>query len=652
MSALNANCPSCGASITFKGGSSIVLICSYCRSAVARTDRALEDLGRVAELVETGSPLQVGLRGEWRGVSFELTGRAQLGHEAGGVWDEWYATFANGHTGWLAEAQGHFYLTFTQQVDPQSIPPIENLGLGQAVPFVPSNVPLGVAEKGQARSLGATGEIPYKLVPNETFYYADLSGAGGVFGTIDYSEDSPRVFVGQQVTLADLGLASARAPEREARTVSAASLSCPNCGGPLELRAPDKTERVTCPNCNGLLDVSQGKLSYLKSLGEQRYTPYIPTGATAEFDGTNLTALGFLVRSVEIEGTSYYWTEYLLYNPQVGFRWLVHSDNHWNFVKSVPPGEVTQFGDKAHYQGKNFKVFQDAPARVEHVAGEFYWKVEMGEAVWASDYVKPPAMLSREVTTNPADTSRKKAETGEINWSHGTYVPVKEIERKYNISLPSPTNVAPNQPFLHKRVYAYWGILLAILVFAGFAGVVAGGSNDVLSKTFTFPALPNPQGTQVVFSDQFELRGARNIRVEAQSAVSNSWIFIAGDFVNDDTGLVQDFELPIEAYAGVEDGESWSEGGQTKSTYLSALPAGKYTLRLEAQWGERWQAPANVTVNIEQGRTSGFNFIVAAIVLSVIPILVALWHWSFERKRWSESMYGGGSGSDSDSDDE
>src|SRR5687768_5823737 len=112
MTALQANCPACGAELIFKTGSSIVVVCEYCNSAVARTDRALEDLGKVAEIVESGSPLDVGLTGTYRGVAFELTGRAQLGHAAGGIWDEWYAAFANGGWGWLAEAQGRFYLTF------------------------------------------------------------------------------------------------------------------------------------------------------------------------------------------------------------------------------------------------------------------------------------------------------------------------------------------------------------------------------------------------------------------------------------------------------------------------------------------------------------------------------------------------------------
>ena len=147
MSTLQAHCPSCGGPVEFKAGSTIVVVCPYCRSAIARTDRGLEDIGKIAEIADSESPLRLGLKGTYKDTRFELTGRAQMRHELGGYWDEWYATFSNGWVGWLAEAQGRFYLTFYQPL-PQGVtlPAFNDLQLGQNVEGVPGP-PLMVQEQ-------------------------------------------------------------------------------------------------------------------------------------------------------------------------------------------------------------------------------------------------------------------------------------------------------------------------------------------------------------------------------------------------------------------------------------------------------------------------------------------------------------------------
>ncbi|HEY0729076.1 MAG TPA: DUF4178 domain-containing protein [Pyrinomonadaceae bacterium] len=656
MSVLVANCPACGGPVEFKSGQSIVVICSYCRSAVARTDRELKDLGKVAELVETGSPLDVGVRGKWKDQNFELTGRAQLGHEMGGQWDEWYATFSNGWLGWLAEAQGRFYLTFQYPIpEGVSVPAFDQLQLGQPITGLPWNTPLIVAETGRATALGAKGEIPYLLTPGETYLYADLSGTNRSFGTLDYNESPPLVFLGTEVTLAELGITTTRTPEREERRVGAAQLGCPNCGGPLELRAPDKTERVTCPNCNSLLDVNQGQLKFLKSLEPPPFQPVIPLGSTGDVPEGKMTVIGAMQRSVTIDGVTYFWSEYLLYNPQIGFRWLVNSDDHWNYVRAVPPGEVTESGKYANYSGKNYKIFQDAQARVEYVFGEFYWKVEVGEQVRGVDYVGAPYMLSKEESRiHIADAGKQRVAAGEINWSLGTYVTVPQIETAFGVKdLPRPSSIAPNQPYKHKWVYKYWLLFIVILLVVGFGTMVLSGSTkEVFSQTVTLPPLANADGTQVFFSQPFELAGRRNIRIVGESPVQNTWVYLEGDLINEETGVVVSFPIEISYYQGVEDGESWSEGGQKDSAYTSAMPGGRYVLRLEGQW-ERWQAPATIQVKIEQNVTHGFNLLLALIVLSIGPIVMAFYHLSFEHRRWSESMFtSSGSANDDDDDEE
>ena len=643
MSTLQANCPACGAPVNFTSGASVVVVCEFCRSVVARTDRALEDLGKVAEVMDTGSPLDLGARGQYKGVGFILTGRTQLGHQAGGRWDEWYATFSNGWLGWLAEAQGRFYMTFEQAYPGGPAPAFQQLQPGQPLPNSPHK--LVVAETGRATYLSAKGEIPYALRPGQQYNYADLQGPNKVFGTLDYSEAAPVYFLGQEVTLDDLGLKVPKKPtQQEAKRVAAGHLNCPNCGGGLELRAPDQTERVTCPNCSGLLDVNQGNLKYLKSLGEQAFTPFLPLGTKGTVKDGEMTVIGAMTRSVTFDQT-YYWGEYLLYNPAVGFRWMVHSDNHWNYVTPLQVAEVIDLGTTATYNGQTFKIFQDTTARVEAVLGEFYWKVETGETVQAGDFVAPPLMLSREATSYGGQSG------GEINWSLGEYWEVKDVEKAFNVTgLPSPANVAPNQPFKHKGIYKYWAVYtFAALALAVLLTVTSGGSSKPIQQSAQLQPLPNADGTQSFFTEQqFHLAGRRNLYITATAPVANSWVAMEGDLINDDTGLVQSFPLEISYYNGVEDGESWSEGSTSASAYASGVPEGNYTLRLEAAW-EKWQEPMTVNLTVEQNKTRGVNFIVALFLLALGPIIVLIWNLIFESRRWSESMFsssGGDSGDD------
>lgn len=641
MSVLKANCPSCAAPIEFQKGSTIVLVCPFCRSAVARTDRGLDDLGKVAEIVDSESPLKLGLKGQYKGQRFELTGRAQMRHEMGGVWDEWYATFSNGWVGWLAEAQGKFYLTFFQPL-PQGaqIPSFENLQLGAAIEAIPNQSPLMVTEKGTATSVAADGEIPYKLEPNERSNYADLSGKGNAFGTIDYSTSPPWVFVGNQVSLEEIGLGQAKSVKREARTVSTAGMGCPNCGGPLTLTAPDKTERVTCSYCNSLLDVNQGKLTWLKALKPPPSPPnfVLPIGAEGTFmSDARFKVIGAMVRSVTIDGIKYFWHEYLLYNPMIGFRWLVHSDNHWNFVEPVNPAEVevTQpygTGATVKYNGQTFKIFQDAGAVVEFVQGEFYWRVSQGESVRAVDYIAPPLMLSMERSAN------------EVNWSIGVYQTNEEIEKAFNLTdLPKPWSVAPNQPFTG-GFYIKWGFgLLGLLILVAIFMLPFSFGNTPLNQAITLPAAPNATAPQTVFSQQFELKGNRNVRITANAPVSNAWADLDVDLVNEQNQEIESVNIPIEYYSGTDSDGSWTEGSQTQDATLSALPAGKYSLRVEGTW-QNFQQPMTVNVKVEQNVSRGVNFCCAFVILAILPVLALFRKWTFESRRWSESMFGGTSG--------
>ena len=622
-----ANCPSCGAPVEFAIGSSAVVICRYCNSVVARTDRGPELHGVVGALIDTGARVRVGSAGSYRGQGFRVTGRTQMRHQAGGVWDEWYASFDDGRWGWLAEAQGRFYLTFRVGAD---APPFDMLGLGGEVPGLDGFV---VAEKGIATIASAEGELPWVPEPSATYAYADLTGPESRFATIDYSEDPPAVFKGTEISARELSLEDLG----EARSrISAAALNCSQCGGPFELRAPDQVERIWCPNCGAGHDIDSGKLRYFATLQKKNVEPVIPLGSTGTIDGNAYVVAGFMERAVTFD-RDYFWTEYLLYNRDLGYRWLVNSDDHWSFVTPLRPGEVTdpnpgEAAKRVIHEGKSYRLFQSSTARVTYVLGEFYWRVEQGELVDAVDYIAPPYGISKEITRGGA---------AEISYSHARYLERDAIEEAFALDgLRRGAPVSPMQPFPGGGYVRTWLILIAALFVMAIGIGIMKPRRVLHDHTYEAASLPTSEGApengRVVFIEPFPLTGKHNVAVSARSNLNNSWFFVAADLVNEETGAMQSMSLPLEFYSGVDGGESWKEGKKGRSVYLSQPPAGNYAMRLELEW-EPGRTPPPLRVVVKEGVFRWSHFLIAILLLSVPPVVSVFKRIGWESRRWQES---------------
>lgn len=196
------NCPSCGGKVDFKSSISLLAVCPYCRSQLLRTDLKVEDLGKVAQLQQDGSPLQLGVRGEYRRLDFTLIGRVQLKYDAG-FWNEWYALFGDGRFGWLGEAQGLYSVSFTAEA--AALPKLKELNVGRIVRI--GGADYKVRDIEEAEYVSAEGELPYRPPLGERGRFADCSGDKGGFATIDYSEDEPAAYTGEYVEFDALKLA-------------------------------------------------------------------------------------------------------------------------------------------------------------------------------------------------------------------------------------------------------------------------------------------------------------------------------------------------------------------------------------------------------------------------------------------------------------
>lgn len=460
MKRRTASCPSCGAPVTF-GPGSVVAVCDFCKTVVARSDKKVEDHGKVADLVETSSRIRRGLSGKYKRRSFTIAGRVQYQHPAGGVWDEWYLAFSEGRWGWLAEAQGKLYLTFQKRLRRDaSVPAFENLGVGKSVEL--GGKSFEVFERGTAICGSAEGEIPWEFRAGAEHRFVDLQDGEGRVATLEYGAE-PELFVGEVVSVDELNLSGEGWDfEPQAASAGGLQLNCPNCAGPLTLRVPDQSLRVTCPSCNSLLDANSGKLSYLKTLKSRESFPIlIPLGKEGELFGEKYTVIGYMRRYATWMGKVFPWNEYLLYNPDLGFRWLVHNDNHWSFVHppKQPVSAKWRRWKQFTYDGSQFRLYDRGVAYVRYVIGEFYWKVEVGEKVTTADFIAPPRMVSFEWS----ETGKSE----ELNVSLGNYVTVDEIQRAFDVKrIPRPWGVGVIQPgpWPGWGIFAIWPILVLFLM--------------------------------------------------------------------------------------------------------------------------------------------------------------------------------------------
>jgi hypothetical protein len=644
MSRAAAACPNCGAPVGFTWSGSVQTVCTRCQSILVRRDQGLdlERVGQISDPPPDTSPIQLGTRGRFEGRTFEVIGRIAYEYDEG-TWSEWHLLFDGGRTGWLSDAQLRYAVY--EEVSPRpDLPAQENVAPGTSVTW--NDTHFEVTTVTSARYRGTEGELPFTTWDRELSTFADLRGAGTAVATIDYADAEPVFFVGRSASFDELGLRNLREVDRT-RTVAVGALKCQNCAAPLVIKAAGQSQSVVCGHCGSIADATDPNVAILQKVGKRpTIEPMIPLGSSGEWHGACYEVIGFQRREITVEGTDYGWHEYVLFNPQHGFRYLSEYDGHWNDIAvldETPGGEGLGLNTRRELRGRSFRHFQSALARTVFVLGEFPWIVKVGEQVQVHDYISPPYLLSAEGT--PTDST----------WSLGTYVKGEALWQAFSVESqpPAAVGVFANQPSPVTHGWTYWRMfagLAALLILAAFARFVMSGSTPPFNGSFRFdPASPNP----AFVTEPFELSGrTSNVDISLDSNLSNNWMLVNLALINEETGVALDFGQALEYYFGVEAGESWSEGSRYGRVVLPSVPAGRYYLRVEPEGDAASRTQVDYSVVVRRDRPAWALYGIALVLLFIPPLAVTLRHASFEHTRWAQSDYGGGDDEDDEDEDE
>lgn len=626
-------CPSCGAAVNFASAAAVFAVCSHCRSMVVRSDVKLENIGVMAELPADLSPLQIGTRGEWGGKGFTLLGRVRLVWKEGG-WTEWYSSFDDGQRGWLAETQGFFAISFIKETE-ETPPRIRDLVPGSALDFGGQH--WQVVEGKEVTCLAGEGELPFVAKPGTTRFSVDLAGPRGEFGSLEEAEARITFYEGSYALFADLKFSNLRPvpgwTDGASQTASQQSrtLSCPNCGGWVSLRAPGLTQSAVCASCQTVLDASQPEVQIVQRLEEKReeLAPVLALGLRGTFGANRFEVIGYVVRHDPFSR----WSEYLLFNPWQGFLWLVNYRGHWSLISRLLSPPQMQGPKRLRFEHQAYVLFADGETTVRGVLGEFYWRVSRGEVTKVSDFVAPPKIVSRE--TYPG--------FNEETWSMGEYWTPRQVQSAFDLKDPLPAPEGPylNAPNPYRETWLplrKW-VMAAILLLC----LIQGSSFILQRKNLVFRGdfANQPSGPeQAEFTTPtFHLaRPSQPLFVEAQAPVSNSWIDLDLELVNAVTGETRPLNVEVSYYFGRDSDGAWSEGSVNNSAGIPAVPQGDYFLRISSS-----SDPAVKSLPYHVSAYSGgvfwSNFFLSLAALLLYPFWVLWRRIAFERQRWSESDF-------------
>ena len=202
MTQPTANCPNCGAKITFRWPSSVQTVCEYCKSILVRTDIDLKKVGQVADLPPDSSPIQIGTEGVYSRQAFVAVGRIIYEYDQGS-WNEWHLVMNNG-SAWLSDAQDEYVVTFAAQG--RKLP--SECKIGQR--YIWDNDGYTVSTITKARYRGVEGELPFQYWDKDDVVFVDLMATSGKFATIDYGDHPPALYLGKAVEFEELNLTNLR----------------------------------------------------------------------------------------------------------------------------------------------------------------------------------------------------------------------------------------------------------------------------------------------------------------------------------------------------------------------------------------------------------------------------------------------------------
>lgn len=652
------NCPSCGAPTELTNPAVVQVTCSYCESIFVWDKETAKFMGKKSRLTPALSGLKIGTEGKINGKNFRVLGRVKYTYHYTenasseilalksneGSWDEWFLEDNDGNPIWVSEDMGDLILEepILQKHSLQK----EDVYAGKRVKV--KGTEYTIREFGNAFCIGTEGSLPFVVIPDETYFFADAKSVDGKhFLTIEFDElrDS-NVFGGHKISDKEISY------EKETfihHKRDSEAIQCPNCASPLDLEGDsDKVATVVCKSCSSVVGLDQDTALITGKAPKDKANVFkFPIGAKGKLNGVEWSIVGRQRFDWRDDGEKGYDLEYLLYNPDKGYLWMSEADRHYYLGE---PTDVAPKNSLMHIHipkttcyigGTKFKFFESGTQTLSYVDGALPWVAKIGDKVKYADAINPPYLYTEENVLKKNEDG--KFFVAEVEYFKSTYVDYETIadsftiNDKHKVKLRPPYGVSPGQPYkkawgqgiLTKLGWVVGGLLLISSCIMGFDG------KEVLNQKFTVADLNKKE----VFTKPFTTEEKdETIQITIDSTLSNSWAEVGiALFKVSSEEIIADNDFGLEYYEGYEGGEHWSEGSTSTDMYWKIKEPGKYKLLLTVPQSKT-SNNTRILVKIEKGVRRVYLLFIASLAWFVFPLIFGFKKFSFESRRWAPVM--------------
>ena len=417
-------------------------------------------------------------------------------------------------------------------------------------------------------------------------------------------------------------------------------IKCASCEAPVSLYS-EQSQLVVCGFCGSQLELSGEELHVLGK-GSTNAQITLDLGVEFTWKAVKYKIIG---RIVFVDGWGDNSTDYLLFHPLQGSRWLSEYDGTYSIseVSRVMPVEnpfgCTKGSALETHDGQKWRCLESGTMRITYVDGALPWVARIGDT---HNYVE---FANKKDKTQIFEAQQSQTNTSEMEFGIARSLNRGQVRKALGQDKGLSIAKEPAQSTGGSSLRSIVRVV-AVLSILFHAYRLIAASNDPITR-MEFAA---DQLNQEMLSPSFDVTSIEKpVELICRSSVDNAWMALdiaiveikgsASDYQSYEEVLQQEAAFSedlrsqvvfvtstdISYYHGYEGGESWSEGSQEQHILVKFPKTGTYRIMAHAISGTGSTArQANHSVGIQVAQNvEMLRYYLMTLLLSVIVFFVA-----------------------------